>query len=284
MSRSSRGTFVLFVLLEASAFGQDRIPGDGFFPGWRKNGPSRTFVREDLFNHIDGGAELYLEFGFEKVLVQPYTDGKAEVVLEAYEMTDSLAALGIYLFQAGRESPWPELLARNSSEETQVAAQKGRFFIRVNNFDASLGTRSVLVALANAFLAAVPEEKWIDPFRPLPSEGRIAGSERLVRGPIALQPYFTLGDGDILSLGGKTFGLLAEYRAADGSTYNQMVVEYGDDKALAAAYDHLAANLDPYLKVTGRSEAGFSFVDFQGRRGVVEKRGPVLGLRFKIRS
>ncbi|MBM3312560.1 MAG: hypothetical protein FJY80_13765, partial [Candidatus Aminicenantes bacterium] len=283
MPRPSLRTLVLF-LLAASAAGQDRLPADGFFPGWIKSGPSRTFVRQDLFNHIDGGAELYLEFGFERVVVQPYTNGKAEVVLEAYEMTTSLAALGIYLFQAGRESAWPDLRARNSSEETQAAVLKGRFFIRINNFDSIPGARPVMAALANAFLSSVPEEETSDPFRPLPAEGRVPGSERLIRGPLSLQPYFTFGEGDILSQGGKIFGLLAEYRAADGSTYDEMRVDYGDEKAQAAAYSHLSANLDPYLKITERSEAGFSFLDFQGRRGVVERRGTVLNLRFRMKS
>jgi len=262
---------------------QDSLPGDGFAPGWKKNGPVRTFVRQDLFNHIDGGAELYLEFGFEKCQVQSYTDGKSELVLEVYEMSSPLSALGIYLFQAGRESPWPEIRARNSSEEAQAAAWKGRFFIRINNFDGVPGTRPVMTALAGAFLASVAAENPPDPFGILPAEGRKAGSERLIRGPIALQPYFTFGEGDMFGLDGKLFGVLADYGAADGSNYHRLIVEYTEAKGASAAFSHLTANLDPYLKITETSGTEFGFVDFQGRFGRVVLRGRTLDVRFKMK-
>ena len=72
--------------------------------------------------------------------------------------------------------------------------------------------------------------------------------------PYGLQPYFTFGEGDILSLGGRIFGALA----------------------------YLKANLDPYLKVTGDRPDGFDFVDFQARKGAVVRSGAVLDIRFNI--
>jgi hypothetical protein len=258
---------VVCLVASRAVSAQDFLPPDNFVSGWEKSGPSRTFIRQDLFNHIDGGAELYLEFGFEKLRLQAYTNGQAEISLEVYEMTSPAAALGIYLFQAGRESPWPEVKARNSSEDAQVAAMKGRFFVRVNNFEA----------------AAVPDEATDDPFRILPSDGRLSGTERLVRGPIGLQPYYTFGEGDILGLDGKIFGVLADYKAADGSAYTRLLVDYGDEAAAAAAFSRLRANLDPYLKITEQSDRGFVFVDYQSRSGRVELRDSTLDLRFKMK-
>jgi hypothetical protein len=61
----------------------------------------RTKSSEDLFNHIDGGAELYLEFGFERLRIQAYTYGKAEISLEVYEMTGPASALGVISSRRG---------------------------------------------------------------------------------------------------------------------------------------------------------------------------------------
>jgi hypothetical protein len=275
----------IFCLVASRAIpAQDILPPDNSAPGWKKSGPVRVFIRQDLFNHIDGGAELYLEFGFEKLRVQPYTNGKTEVGLEVYEMSGPASALGIYLMQAGRETSWPEIRARNSSEEAQIAAVKGRYFIRINNFEGAAGGRPVMIRLINNLLANIPEEAVADLFRLLPEEGRIPGTERLVRGPVGLQPYYTFGEGDILGLGGKIFAVLADYKVAEGSTFTRLLIDYRTPAAASAAYAHLLANLDSYLKITEKGDAGFGFVDYQNRRGRVERQESLLDLRFKMKS
>ena len=48
--------------------------------------------------------------------------------------------------------------------------------------------------------------------RACPPQGMVAGSERLVRGPFGLQSIFTLGDGDVLQLGGRIVGVAEDVR------------------------------------------------------------------------
>jgi len=257
------------------------IPEPGFAPGWVKAGPLRTFTGQDLFNQIDGGAELFLEFGFGRLRLQAYTRGKAELTLNAYEMESAASALGVYLMKMGRETPFSEVTARNSSEEAQMTILKGRYFIQVDNLGDVPASKAEAVSLANAFLAGVAEESPVTPLGLLPAEGRVPGSERLIRGPYALQPYFTFGEGDSLSLGGRIFGALAEYRLPDGSAFTRLIVPYPDWNTAAAALARLKANLDPYLKVTGERPDGFDFVDFQSKKGAVGLSGAVLDTRFK---
>ena len=260
--------------------GPPAIPGPEFASGWAKAAPLRTFTGQDLFNQIDGGAELFLEFGFVRLRLQAYARGRAELTLNAYEMESAASALGVYLMKMGRETPFPEVAARNSSEDVQLTILKGRFFIQVDNLGEVPASKAEAAALANAFLAGVAEASALTPLDLLPPEGRAPGSERLVRGPYGLQPYFTFGEGDILSLGGRIFGALAEYRMPDGATFTRLIVPYPDGEAAAAALTYLKANLDPYLKVTGDRPDGFDFVDFQARKGAVVLSGAVLDIRF----
>ena len=240
----------------------------------------RTFTGQDLFNQIDGGAELFLEFGFVRLRLQAYTRGKSELTLNAYEMESAASALGVYLMKMGQEAPFAGIAARNSSEEIQLTILKGRYFVQVDNLGEAAASRAEAVALANAFLAGVAEEAEPTPLDALPAEGRVPGSERLIRGPYGLQPYFTFGEGDILSLGGRIFGALAAYKTASGSTFHRLVVPYPDSSASAAALAHLKTNLDPYLKVTRERPDGFDFVDFQAKKGSVTRAGAVLDIRF----
>lgn len=257
------------------------VPGPGFAPGWTKAGPIRSFTGQDLFNQIDGGAEIFLEFGFVRLRLQAYARDKAELTLNAYEMEGAASALGIYLMKMGRETPFPEIAARNSSEETQLTIVKGRYFVQVDNLGDARASRAEAVALANAFLSGVAGESASSPLDLLPADGRRAGSERLLRGPYGLQPYFTFGEGDILSLGGRVFGALAEYRLPGGSEFMRLIIRYPDAAAAAAAVQHLRANLDSYLQVTGDRPDGFDFVDFQAKKGTVVLSGAVLDIRFK---
>jgi len=281
MSRFSASAALVLILAGALA-AQPQVPGPGFAPGWAKSGPLRTFVGQDLFNQIDGGAEIFLEFGFAALRLQTYARDKAELTLNVYEMESAASALAIYLMRMGRETPFTEVAARNSSEDVQLTILKGRYFVQVDNLGEKPAPRADAVALANAFLAGVAEETESTPLDRLPAEGKVAGSERLIRGPYGLQPYFTFGEGDILSLGGKVFGALAAYKIADGSTFTRLVVPYPDAATAAGALAYLKANLDPYLKITSVRADGFNFVDFQGKEGSVALAGGVLDIRFSI--
>ncbi len=264
--------------------GPPAVPEPGFAQGWVKAGPLRTFTGQDLFNQIDGGAELFLEFGFARLRLQAYVRDRAELTLNAYEMESSSSALGVYLMKMGQETPFPEIAARNSSEKSQMTIVKGRYFVQVDNLGDVPASKAEAAALANAFLGGVAEETAVTPLDTLPAEGRVPGSERLVRGPYGLQPYFTFGEGDILSLGGRVFGALAEYRTADKSAFTRLIIHYPDPATASAVLTHLRANLDPYLRVTGDRPDGFDFVDFQARKGSVSRSGAVLDLRFNSTS
>ena len=258
------------------------LPGDGFAVGWKKSAPLRTFISQDLFNHIDGGAELFLEFGFARLFVQAYGNGSSELTVAVYEMENASSALGIYLMKMGKETPFPEIAVRNSSEDAQLTILKGRYFIQIDNFSDKPAPRGTAVSLAKALLSKLPDEKPLPVLERLPAEYRVAGSERLIRGPYGLQPYFTFGEGDILQLNGKIYAALAEYGGADGSKYNRLIVPYPDPAAAASALEFLRANLDTYLKIVETTAAGFSFVDFQKKYGTVALDGSILDIRFKM--
>ncbi len=272
----------LVLALAGTLAAQPQVPGPAFAPGWAASGTLRTFVGQDLFNQIDGGAEIFLEFGFTALRIQAYARDKAELTLSAYEMESAASALGIYLMRMGRETPFAEVAARNSSEDVQLTIVKGRFFIQVDNLGETPAPRADAAALANAFLAGVADETEKTPLDLLPAGGKVAGSERLIRGPYGLQPYFTFGEGDILSLGGKIFGALSAYQTPDGLSFTRLIIPYPGPEAAAAARAHLQANLDPYLKVTATRADGFDFVDYEAKKGSVALAGAVLEIRFGL--
>jgi len=259
------------------------LPGDNFLPGWRKDAKPEIFIKTDLFNHIDGGADLFLEFGFGLVTIQRYKKGSAELTLEMYEMEGPDSALGVYLMKCGRETPLAGIPARNSSESTQATIIKGRYFVLINNFSGGENLLPTMVALAGAALKNIDDElvsKQL--FDLLPQKDRIKGSERLVRGPVVLQPFFTFGEGDILQLKGKIFGVVANYQENPDSVFTRFIIPYPDGGRAAAVYQNLLSNLDPYLKILEARDSSFAFIDFREKYGLVEIRGPTLDIRVNL--
>ena len=205
------------------------VPESGFAEGWERDGARLVFVGHDLYGHINGGAELFHEFGFDSLIVQRYKHGGQELDLEIYIMTEHPSALGIYLMKVGKETPVDGVQAHNSGSASQLSLVRGRCFVQINNFYGEEALVPDMVALANATVAAIPEDKPCKLWQLLPDSGLVKGSVRLIRGQYAMQPIFTLGPGDMLLLDGRTFGVVGKYlapvTAVDG---HGVVVKYAD--------------------------------------------------------
>ena len=245
------------------------IPSGDFAEGWQVKGATRTFNRNGLYGHINGGSELFLEFGFDVLTVQRYDRGADEVALEAYKMTSPEAALGIYLMKCGKESPVEGIPGRHTGDAYQLMSLYGDYLLVVNNYSGKKEVAPVMKALLLETQKKIPFSRPADMLAPLPAKDRIAGSERLIRGMYSLASLYTLGDDDILLLKGEIFGAAADYRLASGGTYTRIVVVYPGKKEAEGALAHLKANLDSYLTVVAERPLGLTFKDYQGKFGTV---------------
>jgi hypothetical protein len=282
-ARRARGAFPLFpaaigCLLAAAAFAAAPFPGEGAAAG-AKPAERLTFSRADLYGYIDGGAELFLEFGFEELQVQKYSTPDGEVALDLYRMATPEGALGIFLAKRGKETPVRGVATRNTGDRYQITALKGRHFAQANNFKGGEGGAARAAALLNALLAGLPDESPADLFAEFPQERRVDGSEALFASPFALQRLFTFGDGDILLQQGRVIGAAMDYIAAGKALYTLYRVPYPDVEQATRAFAHLRDHLDATIVITEKQETGFTFKDFSGKFGSAELRGAVLWLR-----
>ena len=257
------------------------LPVDGFSGAWKKNGPMKVFRSEDLYGHINGGAEAFLELGFDQLTVQKYRDGANELTAEIYRMTDPTAARGIYLARCGKESPDASLKVRHTASRQQILLQRHRYYLVLYNTAGGAANAPLLVKAAQAIVAKMPADAPVTALSLLPPAGLVAGSARIIRGPVSLQALYTLGDGDILQLGGKITGAAGDYKDTAGAT-TLIVVDYPAPAAAAAAFKHLKANLDTYLKPSSSTEAKLVFQDYEKKFGVVTVTGKRMEVRLHL--
>jgi hypothetical protein len=162
--------------------------------GWTPVGPPQEFKGDDLFVYIDGGAEIYLEYGFSRAVVQDYGDaGGRTVSLELFEMTDPAAAFGAYSFKTTGKGGALDLGQGGQLEDYYLNFWKGDYLITITGFNDDQETVGGLLAVAKATDHTVPGEGRHPPIiNILPAEGLDSGSVLYFRGRLGLNNAFPL--------------------------------------------------------------------------------------------
>ncbi len=267
------------------------LPPSGFQQIWKKAGNPRVFTSSDLYGYIDGGAEIYLEFGFDRLTVQPYTPesrtgavkGADEFKVEIYRMADPAAATGIYLMNCGKESRDTSFEERHTLNQFQLLFKRERYYVVINNSEGNQALRSTMLEFGRYVASRLPGETPVKLDQLLPPKGLDKTSIRLIRGPYALQSIFTLGSGDILQLGRKLTAVAGSYQDAEGK-YSLVLAEYPDELAARKAFSNVQANLDNYLRVQEKSDRRLIFKDYNEEYGVITVTGKRLTVKVHLKK
>lgn len=246
----------------------ERLPADEVVPGWRRAEPARVYSGPELYELIDGGAEIFFEHGFERATVQRYVLGADEIGIDLYAMRDAAAALGIYLGRCGDETPAPGLDLRHTAGRHELLAVQGRFYVVVENLSGRAERAADLVAFARALAPRLPAPEPVPVLDLLPTNGRVPGSERLIRGPLALESFIQLGEDDILQLGGRVTAAAAGYQGPAGR-FTLVVVPYADSATARRAFAHVQTHLDREIRPLSRTASRLVFRDYSGTYGEV---------------
>ena len=261
------------------------LPPDGFLGSWSRHEAARIYPGAELYGHIDGGAELFLEFGFDVLTLQRYRRGEDEFVLEIYRMADPEAALGIYLMKCGLETPDAGFPDRHTVGRYQLTFVKGSHYILVTSVEGKAELQPALLEFGRFVSGGIPA--GAAPTAPglLPREDLVEGSVRLIRGPYALQAVAGgLGEGDLLLLAGRTTAVSGDYRQKGGTASTRVMAEYSSGEAASEAFQNVRKRLDPLLKVLDAGEDRLVFRDGKGRFGAVLLDGRRLDVRLDLSS
>lgn len=269
------------ILLSLQATVDITFPENDFVAGWKKSGPRLRFVKEDLYNYINGGAALFHEFGFDELTVQRYKSGDDEITIEAYRMEAPESALGIYLMKCGVETPIEEIPVRHSGSRLQFLLTKGNYFIVINNYSGKEDSQPIMVTMSQTLLASIPDGQPVELFNLLPEENLVKGSELIIRGPYALEPIYTFGQGDVLLLAGKVFGVVGDY-IIDRDLHTQIIISYPRENWASSALESLIRNLDPLYEPIEQWDTGLIFKDFQQKYGLALLNDHILTIQIKL--
>ena len=235
--------------------------------GWEPASDPEVYEKTGLFGYIDGGAEIFLQYGFEAAVVLRFTRQEAgpELAVEICRMESPADAFGIYSVKREGDERISELIeAENWVSPAQVSFVKDRYYVSLLGDQV---TEQDLEAAAAEVAESVPGD-WTDApallpaFEALPAAGQIEASRRYIRGNLAAINESPLFEDPMWGFAeGPTRAYSAKYAPANAKT---VLVDFGG----------------PHEDITARVDALFReylegvMRDGPGRQGAERRREP----------
>lgn len=113
------------------------------------------YAGQALFGYIDGGAELYLEYGFKKLCRQEVLSSNEKIVAEIYQMAGANEAYGIFSIQRFKCVPVDSLSPNTCLSKYQVQAVVGNCYVSIVNESGSAVARWVSIDIFRAVQSKV---------------------------------------------------------------------------------------------------------------------------------
>ena len=124
------------------------MPSDGIPPGWQRSGSQQLFVGAELYRHINGAAELYHQYGFDRLAVQDFAKADHELRVEIFKMNDPAGAAAVFAeMTAGME-----IQATYGSacvlDDYQVLFRRGAYLVSLTTYEKGAEPSAAMAALA----------------------------------------------------------------------------------------------------------------------------------------
>ncbi len=249
------------------------LPGADSMTGWVIKDEPQTFEGEDLFLYIDGGAEIYHEYGFTRTITQDYWKGEDSITVEIFEMASPEAAFGIFAHKRGPDGKSMNVGTTSSLEGYYVNFWRGRYLVTLT---ASQESEDVINGLRTA--AGIIDSRIKDQgnmpalIGALPADGLQASSVKYMKGPLGFLNVCTLFPADVFLF---KEGVKGDYAAG----FSAFLFRYDDAGAAAEAMKRAEkAVLGDAAKYRGASVGGpgLGFESVEGKTVRITLKGQVV--------
>jgi hypothetical protein len=134
------------------------LPAVDQMPGWQVIDAPRVFKGDELFELIDGGADLYNEYGFSQVATCRYgrTDSTT-LQIEIYQMSRDEAAYGIYSIIQSAKGAAVDVGQAARLFDYYLVLWKGPYFVSVTASSSLDAVRGELLRTARLIAARITE-------------------------------------------------------------------------------------------------------------------------------
>jgi hypothetical protein len=220
--------------------------------GWTKLSDDRIFNQENLYDYIDGSAELYLSFGFSRVFNRIYskTAGQ-EILVDIFYMNSSQDAFGVFSFTVGE-------IETDYGQQSQIAPGaivfwKDKYYVSIFSNPVTEESTRLMGKLAQLIDGSITEEgKLPEILAYLPQNNLDKQSIRYFRHHVWMNSHYFISNENILNINPNTYSVLAKYGDMEKSTL--IIVKYPEDSEALAARDKFVKNYDNGILQVGMAK------------------------------
>jgi hypothetical protein len=151
-------TFIISLLFPICAQAEEKawrdtllrlLPAESRLQGWKMDSSPETAKGFELFQLINGAAEIYVQAGFESAILVSYRNSKGKMInLEIFEMTSDESARTVHEKKIGDKGKTLPIGDAALLEGYYINFRKGRFQVTLSGDDSEDETVKALLNMA----------------------------------------------------------------------------------------------------------------------------------------
>ncbi|MFC1543044.1 DUF6599 family protein [Candidatus Neomarinimicrobiota bacterium] len=224
---------------------------------WQTGREDQVFNRENLYEYINGGAEIYLSYGFIELINRTYVlSDQPDILVDILDMGTSQNAFGV--FAHSRESIAADFGQGSSYFQGYLQFWKDRYVVSIIANPETAESKPALFALAKEIETAIGVDGRLPAILELlPEQNMVEESIRYIHDHFWMNSHFFIADENILNLNDQTDAVLVKYGAL-GQRMILLLVKYPQDQDAEAAFASFTESHLPELRQMAavRSEDG----------------------------
>ncbi len=253
--------FLLFFLTCSTGLYGEEFPQ---IKGWTAHGEVTTYKIANLWEYIDGAANLYLAYDFKLLKLREFQKGETILTVEIYDMGSPVNAFGIYSSERSDDA----VLLKIGTEAAVIPPYyalmlKDRFYVKVVIQQGELD-REISEGILKDVAAFVPgNTDFPAELKLLPEKDRIPGSIKYIS-----EGYMGLSEINNL--------LFADYRDSSGNEFRSFVMILPDKKQVEETWNKLTGKWQSET-AKGRTVL-YREVPYEGLIGVIKVNDVIKGV------
>ena len=172
------------------------FPGAMEAPGWDRSPDILFYESANLWDYINGQAELYLQYGFRLVGTTGYTFKKRQnaLTVEIYQMKTPRHAFGIYAAERSPDDEFVEIGVQGYIGENVLNFWKGPYYVKLTSYKKLPAMKESLKKFAGTMAGKIPGTFSEPPlFNCFPEAHKVKRSERFIPENFLGHPFLKNG-------------------------------------------------------------------------------------------